>query len=179
MKKCGATGVPYCEPCMKSGDPSLKVGNHPMAGKILVAARDLPKGYRLALWGRVTKEKQMGAKQMEWAFDLGNGWMLDPTPEKGSMVQYCPCAGPNECAVVTSSGTRTRGDKYGSWCFVLKEALPKGWQVTMSYGNTQKENDAFFLERGIKRVDVGTRAHPALRRADAEPPADARAAAGA
>lgn len=179
LKVCGAPGVPYCKPCMKTGDPSLKVAKHPIAGKILVAGRDLPKGYRLALWGRCTTQNKMKEKQMEWAFDLGNGWMLDPTPEKGSMVQYCACAGPNEVAAVASSSSkRGKGDKYGSWAFYIKEDLPAGYQVTMQYGNTPKESDTFFEERGIKRIDVGTADHPALRRKDAEP-AGAAAAAGA
>jgi len=180
LRACGEAGVPYCKAHMKSGDPSLKVAMHPFAGKILVAARDLPKGYRLALWGRCRSDKKIGDKKMEWAFDIGSGWMLDPTGEKGSMVQYCPCAGPNEVAAVASSGSkRGKGNKFGSWAFVTKEALPAGWQVTMQYGNTPKESDTFFEERGIKRIDVGTTEYPALRRKDAEPVSAAQAAAGA
>jgi hypothetical protein len=180
LRACGEPGVPYCKAHMKSGDPSLKVAMHPFAGKILVAARDLPKGYRLALWGRCTSDTKISDKKMEWAFDLGSGWMLDPTGEKGSMVQYCPCAGPNEVAAVASSGSkRGKGNKFGSWAFVTKEALPAGWQVTMQYGNTPKESDTFFEERGIKRIDVGTTEYPALRRKDAEPVSAAQAAAGA
>ena len=44
-------GVPYCLECLQNGDPSLKVADHPKFGKILVAARDLPKGYLAAWWG--------------------------------------------------------------------------------------------------------------------------------
>ena len=49
----------------------------------------------------------------------------------------------------------------------------------MQYGNTPKESDTFFEERGIKRIDVGTTEFPALRRKDAEPLSEAQAAAGA
>ncbi|CAK0872851.1 unnamed protein product, partial [Prorocentrum cordatum] len=90
LRACGEPGVPYCKAHMKYGDPSLKVATHPVAGKILVAARDLPKGYRLALWGRCTSDKKIGEKKMEWAFDLGSGWMLDPTGQKGSMAPAGP-----------------------------------------------------------------------------------------
>lgn len=43
--------VPYCNIHLKSGDGALKVVNHPLAGKCLVARYDLPKGYRIAFWG--------------------------------------------------------------------------------------------------------------------------------
>lgn len=43
--------VPLCRTHMSAGDGALKVVNHPMFGKILVARCDLPKGYRAVYWG--------------------------------------------------------------------------------------------------------------------------------
>jgi len=164
-------GVPYCRACMKTGDPSVRVASHPKAGKILVAARPLPAGYRLALWGRIAERKDLPAKAQEWAFTIAPpDKQLDPTPFKGSMVQFCPCAGPTEIAAVkpfpSSSGVYG-GEKYGCWMFRTIHKLPKNWQVTMQYGNNSKESSDFFAERGIVRCDVGTKAFPALRRKDA------------
>merc|ERR1719330_612109 len=70
----GAEGVPYCKKCMRFGDPSLKVVEHPLAGKILIAARKLPKSYRIALWGRQCRKKDMPDKGFEWAFEIGGNW---------------------------------------------------------------------------------------------------------
>mmetsp|Transcript_105636 Transcript_105636/g.340681 ORF Transcript_105636/g.340681 Transcript_105636/m.340681 type:complete len:224 (-) Transcript_105636:94-765(-) len=169
-RKTGAAGVPYCKEHMRSGDPSLCVVEHHLAGKILVAARDLPKGYRAALWGRLKRKKEMRSAGMEWAFDFQNGWMLDPTGCKGSLVQFCACPGPNEAAAVLATSTSwTDAGDYGSWVFVTKEALPRHWQLTMQYGNNSKGSEAFFTERGLTRVDVGTELYPALRRKDAQP----------
>merc|ERR1711879_139357 len=158
--------VPYCRKHMRLGDPAVRVAEHPKAGKILVAARALPKGYRLALWGRRKRKKDVSKKAQEWAFIVDTGHMLDPTTEKGSMVQYCACPGPNERAAVTPIGGSYAGDKYGCWVFQTIEKLRPAWQVTMQYGNTSKESDNFFEERGIKRCDVGTKSYPALRRRD-------------
>merc|ERR1719359_1644989 len=105
---------------MQDGDPSLRVVNHPKAGKILVAARSLPKGYRMALWGRMVKENRLSEKAKEWAFEVMKKWYLDPTKFKGSKVQFCPCAGPGEVAAITPcAGSMYRGEdmKYGSWTF--------------------------------------------------------------
>lgn len=165
---CAATtedGVPYCKKCMRSGDPALHVAAHPKAGKILCASRALPKGYKMALWGRLKKEKDVAAKAKEWAFVVGKGIMLDPTSEKGSMVQYCACAGPGEVAAVTpESGRYYGGAKYGCWVFRTNRRVPKSWQLTMQYGDNSKGSEEFFAERGIKRCDVGTKGHPAFRR---------------
>mmetsp|Transcript_38260 Transcript_38260/g.103630 ORF Transcript_38260/g.103630 Transcript_38260/m.103630 type:complete len:219 (-) Transcript_38260:38-694(-) len=170
LRKCGGVGVPYCAKCMKTGDPSLRVVDHPKAGKILIAARDLPKGYRVALWGRARKKKDVKAKAMEWSFDITNGWMIDPTGCRGSLVQFCACPGPNEAAAIYGTPT-TRCDHtaYGCWVFITGQPLPRMWQLTMQYGSNSKGSDEFFKERGLTRLDVGTPKYPALRRKDAEP----------
>lgn len=170
--KLAEDGVPYCRECMKTGDPSLRVASHPKAGKILVAARPLPAGYRVALWGRIARRQELSAKSQEWAFTIAPpDKQLDPTPFKGSLVQFCACAGPTEVAAVKPFPASTGvygGKKYGCWMFRTIHKLPKNWQVTMQYGNNSKESAEFFAERGILRCDVGTPAFPALRRKDAK-----------
>lgn len=162
-------GVPYCKDHMRSGDPSLCTAAHPLAGKILVAARDLPKGYRAALWGVLRRKKEVSQKGMEWSFEIHNRMMIDPTSCKGSLLQFCACPGPSEAAAILSTGTSTgdRRQKYGSWVFVTRETIPRNWQLTMQYGSNSKGSDTFFKERGIERVDVGSTLHPALQRKDA------------
>jgi len=163
-------GVPFCKRCMVSGDPALKVRGHPRAGKILVAARDLPAGYKVPLWGRLTKKRDMTEKAMEWGFDLSTGWFLDPTKCPGSLVQFCPCPGPNEVAVITGQPRCATTDKrrqYGAWTFLLTRPVKRDFQITLQYGVNSKDSDAFFAERGIVRLDVGTKANPAYRRKDA------------
>lgn len=158
-------GVPYCKKCMRSGDPSLKVVKHRLAGKILVAARTLPKCYRIALWGPQVRKKDMPAEGLEWAFHITKQWAIDPTSCKGSLVQFCPCPGPNEAAALLSTPvSATPGMAYGSWAFITRERIPKNMQMTMQYGSTSKESDEFFTDRGLTRVDVGTKTYPALRR---------------
>lgn len=181
LRGTAADGVMYCASCMKSGDPSFRVASHPRAGKILVAARDLPKGYKVALWGQLKRSRDVKKENMEWAFIISKGQMIDPVSEKGSLVQYCPCAGPNEVAVVTPiAGHTYGGDKYASWVFKLNRRVPRNWQITMQYGDNSKGSDEFFAERGIRRCDVGTRAHPAFRRrAGGAPKAGGQKKAGA
>jgi len=144
----------------------LKVAKHPRAGKILVAARDLPAGYRIPLWGRVTGKKDLSEKAMEWAFDVTGGKFLDPTPYKGSMIQFCPCPGPNEVAVLSSIPVTPpkKGAKFGFWPFILNQNVPKNFQMTLQYGSNSKESDTFFTERGIERLDVGLKQYPTVRR---------------
>lgn len=169
LRPCGAEGVPYCLQHMKQGDPSVRVVSHPKAGKILVAARSLPKGYRIALWGRLKQRTKMTEKAQEWAFTINSDQQLDPTSEQGSLVQYCACAGPNERAAVTPvTGSMRAGKTYGCWAFTTTEPLPPCWQLTMQYGDNSKGSEEFFAERGITRCDVGTTKYPALRRKDAE-----------
>merc|ERR1740117_1501753 len=59
--------VPYCSRCMVTGDPSLKVCSHPKFGKILIARRDIPKGYNIAWWGKLVAVKKLPASKEEWA----------------------------------------------------------------------------------------------------------------
>lgn len=77
---------------MMKGDPSLKAVKHPKFGKILVATRNLPKGYYAAWWGKLCPKKQVPFKRMEWALETSKG-MVDAIPYKGSQLKYCACPG--------------------------------------------------------------------------------------
>lgn len=77
---------------MMKGDPSLKAVKHPKFGKILVATRNLPKGYYVAWWGKLCPKKQVPYKRMEWALETSKG-MVDAIPYKGSQLKYCACPG--------------------------------------------------------------------------------------
>lgn len=96
-----AVGMPnnffYVQVCiqnqgMMKGDPSLKAVKHPKFGKILVATRNLPKGYYAAWWGKLCPKKQVPFKRMEWALETSKG-MVDAIPYKGSQLKYCACPG--------------------------------------------------------------------------------------
>ena len=77
---------------MKNGDPSLRAVKHPRFGKILIATRDLPKGYYAAWWGKLCQKKKIPYKRMEWALETSKG-MVDAVPYKGSLLKYCACPG--------------------------------------------------------------------------------------
>jgi len=164
--------VPYCTRCMESGDPSLKVVQHPKYGKILVAMRDLPKPYYVAWWGDLMDKKQMpeGDPRWEWALIANEQTVIDATPYKGSQLQFTACPGPselpnidwapNESALVRNAN---HGDRAGAIFRTFRD-IPKHYQVTMMYNEDEKSTDTFFKERGLMRADVGTRQHPALRK---------------
>jgi len=167
MKPADVKSVPYCKRCRDKGDPSFRVVQHPKCGKILIAARKIPKGYRAALWGRLFKLKDIKEKNLEWSFEMGQGtYLVDPCDEKGSLLQFCACPGPGEAAAVYSEPGRRWGDGFGSRSFTLPFGLKKSWQVTLQYGDNTHESEQFFKDRGIRRMDVGTTKYPALRRKD-------------
>merc|ERR1711874_830787 len=98
----------------------------------------------------------------EWAFDIRRGFLLDPTGCKGSLIQFCACPGPSEAAAInptsistgeSAKGFASMGTTFGSWVFITREPLPRGWQLTMQYGTSSKQCDEFFEERGIKRLN--------------------------
>jgi hypothetical protein len=43
--------IPYCDVHLKAGDGAIRRVSHPFAGHCLVASHDLPKNYRMVLWG--------------------------------------------------------------------------------------------------------------------------------
>lgn len=67
---CPHPCVPYCASCMKNGDPSIIVKEHPRGfGRMVVAARDLPVGYTLALFGELYADA-VSTKKLEKAGKL-------------------------------------------------------------------------------------------------------------
>eukprot|EP00958_Prasinococcus_capsulatus_P012167 scaffold1209_cov350-Prasinococcus_capsulatus_cf.AAC.3 len=55
--RAASSHIPYCSQHCQAGDGSLRVVAHPFAGKILVARRDLPKGYKIVYWGERKRTK--------------------------------------------------------------------------------------------------------------------------
>jgi len=158
---------------MMKGDPSLKAVKHPKFGKILVATRNLPKGYYAAWWGKLCPKKQVPFKRMEWALETSKG-MVDAIPYKGSQLKYCACPGPSELPTIdfapNSDVLLKSGEKLAAIVFQTLRPIPRNWQVDMMYNKDEKSTDEFFQERGISRGDVGTKRYPAQRKKKAGPP---------
>lgn len=162
--------VPYCASCRKTSDPSVKVTDHPKFGKILVAARDLPAGYRMAWWGTRTTKKEIPEAHMEWALDTPVG-LIDARPHQGgSFLQFSACPGPNELTTVwMGPNTDLLMKKAPKTCmlFSTRMPVPKNHHLAMMYNESVKTTDEFFAERGLVRGDVGTTKFPALRKKNA------------
>mmetsp|Transcript_70326 Transcript_70326/g.115602 ORF Transcript_70326/g.115602 Transcript_70326/m.115602 type:complete len:229 (+) Transcript_70326:32-718(+) len=166
--------MPYCKGCMKKGDPSLKAVKHPRFGKILVATRNLPKGYYVAWWGKLCKnKKQVPHKRMEWALETPKG-MVDAVPYNGSLLKFCACPGPSELPTIdfapNSDVLLKSGEKLAAIIFRTLRPIPRNWQLDMMYNKDEKTTDDFFQERGLTRGDVGTKRHPAERKKKAGQP---------
>lgn len=159
--------VPYCKACMCSGDPSLKVTQHPKFGKILLAARDIPKGYYIGWWGNLMATKKLPLKNWEWALQTYAG-MINAVGQKGSQLKFTACVGPNEQPVVDFAPCHDvllkRQQKMGCLIFRTKQDIPKGYQLTMMYNEDEKTTEEFFQEQGITRADVGTKRYPTIRK---------------
>jgi len=165
--------MPYCKKCFQAGDPSLKAVKHPRFGMILIAMRDIPKGYYAGWWGKLLKKKsEMPKPHMEWALETTKG-MVDAVPYKGSLLQFCACPGPNEVPTIdfapNSDCILQRGQQFGCAIFRTLKPVPRNHQVDMMYNKDEKSTDVFFREQGIKRADVGTEKYPALRKKSAGP----------
>eukprot|EP00927_Polykrikos_kofoidii_P075517 TRINITY_DN7176_c0_g1_i1.p1 TRINITY_DN7176_c0_g1~~TRINITY_DN7176_c0_g1_i1.p1 ORF type:complete len:208 (+),score=24.74 TRINITY_DN7176_c0_g1_i1:87-710(+) len=157
-------GVPYCKVCQKTGDPSLMVCCHPKYGKILAAARALPKGYYVAWWGALTPVRKLAEKKHEWALKTTIG-MIDATRFKGAQLLFCACPGPKERATINFSPNSTAllsRKPLTSMIFHTLCAVPKKHQLTMLYNIDEKTTEQFFSERGLVRANVGTARFPAL-----------------
>lgn len=164
--------VPYCTKHLENGDPAVKAVEHetiPELGKVLIATRDLPKGYRLIFWGTFSEwnpELPMSDFAMEILPHCG---VIDPTKHKGSMAQYAACPGPDE----SRNLTHVRGVKYGTCCskyaskcrctmgatvgveLELCQAVSKDALLLLHY------RQGWFSTRDICRSNVGTAKHPA------------------
>lgn len=160
--------VPYCTKCRKKGDPSLLVTQHPKFGKILVARRDLPKGYRMAWWGNRSTAKKLPDKDWEWALDTGTCGIINARPhQKGSLLQFSACPGPQE-RVTVWMGPRSESnlDKSKLTClmFTTTMPVPKNHQLCMMYNDSIKSTEQFFADRGLKRCNVGTKRYPCIKK---------------
>lgn len=161
--------VPYCAKCRKNGDPSLLVTDHPKFGKILVARRDLPKGYRMAWWGRRTSARKLPDAHWEWALDTrSNGIINARFNKKGSLLQFSACPGPHEKVTVwMGPNCESNLDTSPLTCLIFSTSMPvpKNHHLSMMYNEDMKTTDKFFADRGLTRADVGTNKYPAIRKA--------------
>jgi len=163
---------------MKNGDPSLEIVPHPRFGKMLIAKRDLPKGYKMALWGDVVKDHDMPEEDREWGFETADGWFINPKQyQKGAQLQFCQCPGPNEKVTVTfarpclmmedMSGKKKATEKYAAMLFTTLLPVPKNHQLVMMYAESEKATESFFKERGLTRCDVYTDKYPTVLKKNA------------
>jgi hypothetical protein len=171
-------GVPYCAAHQARGDDALAVHVVPACGRVLVAARPLPRGYRLAYWGTRRPWRACAAKsspRRDYALVLSpNAGVIDPVGLPGALLQYCSCPGPGERRNVVRSelvfGTRATAGLVARE-YRTSEAIPAGTQLLIFYGHD------WFEARGITRARAGTPQFPApLRR---QRPKEEKAAAAA
>ena len=149
---------------MANGDGSFRVVEHPSVGKTLVAERDLPKGYVVGWWGKRTDK--MPPKKIDWALETSKG-VIDATDFPGSLLQFCPCPGPDELPVIQFAFQSERFlDKSPRCCvlFQLKEMVPKNTQITMMYCANRAESKEFFADRNIEWENVATKKYPAKKK---------------
>ena len=172
------SAVPYCQEHLDKGDPAFKAVRHPTRpelGKILVATRDLPKGYRFIFWGdRVPWRPNDPNAEFVMEFKPRSG-VIDPTPHASSMSQYAGNPGPNErCNIVR--GWEVFGKRYDALVgreMRLKEAVKKNHQLLLFYGA-----DWFAGRPDIKRADVGCNKYPAPRAKTKDGGKDSKSAVG-
>jgi hypothetical protein len=157
--------LPYCKTCFDCGDPSVKAIPHPttpMIGNILVAQRDLPKGYRFVYWGsRVTgKAKQAVMKTDDRLIEFLYGEKycgdIDPGPHKGSVMQFAGSPGPNEYFNMVCSPEHfgLMDDKTVGRMYYLIDDVPKGHQIAHDYGK------GWFEQRGMKPINIDDPTYP-------------------
>jgi hypothetical protein len=159
-------GIPYCAAHQARGDDALAVRTAASCGRILVAARPLPRGYRLAYWGVRRAWRACAAKssqRRDYALVLApNAGVIDPVGLPGALLQFCSCPGPGERRNVVRwtrvfGGRATKGLVARE--YRTSEAVPQGTQLLIFYGND------WFEARGITRQKAGTARYPApLRR---------------
>ena len=125
---CGARAdassscLPYCAEHLKRGDEAMTVVTHPDFGdEVLVAARDLPKGYKTVYFGERKTWRECGRKGRDHAMHFrAGGGVIDPTPlGEAAQLQYMSNPGPNEVSNnrstrMSSSAKRARR-KGPSW----------------------------------------------------------------
>uniref|UniRef100_A0A7S1BZ69 SET domain-containing protein n=1 Tax=Corethron hystrix TaxID=216773 RepID=A0A7S1BZ69_9STRA len=177
--------IPYCRACLRTGDVGALcvVTPRPEAGKCLVARTDLPRGYRMAFFGRRgrcppcsvddraisyyppnrrtgrnTAPGGGGAAERRLVQTNYNG-VLRPEGT-GDIIQYAACPGPGERQNMRSTFQYwgVRNGHLGGLEFVTTEKVKAGTQLCHWYGN------GWFVDRGLKRLDVGTDDYPVPKR---------------
>jgi hypothetical protein len=106
--------IPYCDIHLKAGDGTLRCVSHPFAGNCLIAEHDLPRHYRMVLWGRRGKCSPSNKDDRSVSYyppnprtgrnyipftktlrtDNYNG-VINPL-DTGDLLQYASCPGPTE-----------------------------------------------------------------------------------
>lgn len=106
--------IPYCDMHLDAGDGALRRVSHPFAGSCLIANFDLPKNYRMVLWGYRGKCNSSDKEDRSVSFyppnpvtgrnyfpftkmlktDNYNG-VINPT-DTGDLLQFASCPGPTE-----------------------------------------------------------------------------------
>jgi hypothetical protein len=156
--------LPYCGPCMQSGDPSVKAIPHPTKpiGNILVATRDLPKGYRFVYWGtRVTGKAKAAVMKtddrlIEFLYGSKYCGDIDPGPHKGSVLQFAGSPGPNEYFNMVCSPEHfgLMDDKLVGRMYYLIDDVKKGHQIAHDYGK------GWFEQRDMKPINIDDPTYP-------------------
>merc|ERR1712013_457328 len=90
---------------------------------------------------------------------MGYNGVLNPGGT-GDMIQYAVCPGPGERQNMRSTFHcwGIRNGTIGGLEFMTLEPIPANTQLCHWYG------PGWWSERGIKRIDVGTKKYPAPRR---------------
>jgi len=170
--------IPYCRLHLGAGDGAVQVCSHPFAGKCLVARFDLPKSYRLVLFGNrgrcATSDKEdrsisyyppnpkTGRNFVPHTRQLKtnnyNG-VLNPK-DTGDKLQFASCPGPSERQNIRSTFQYfgLRNGELGGLEYITLEPVTKGTQLCQWYGS------GWWSARDIKRQDVGTKRFPAPKR---------------
>jgi hypothetical protein len=106
--------IPYCDTHLNAGDGALRRVAHPFAGSCLIANFDLPKNYRMVLWGYRGKCNPSDKEDRSVSFyppnpttgrnfvpftktlktDNYNG-VINPM-DTGDLLQFASCPGPTE-----------------------------------------------------------------------------------
>ena len=161
-------GLPYCAAHQKNGDGALKKVLHPgrpELGYLLVAALDLPKGYRICYWGTRTRCPYVPQDDRTIQYMSGpnrrsaNG-VVDPTDHSGSQMQFGNCPGVDELATVrTCGGASAYFGEHNDTGLVGVEcqttmAVPAGTQLVYQYGA------GWFAIRGLRQLEAGTARYP-------------------
>jgi len=154
--------VPYCQEHMRNGDPSMKVVKHPKYGKCLVAARELPPKYYMALYGDLMPKKKVSKEDLNWSFITDGRGIINPAGHD-AQLKFCQCPGPDEIVTVgfpSECNYCEKGAKFGSMLFITKMKIPKNYQLVMMYAEDEKSTTNFFRERRIIRDNVGCPKYP-------------------